>query len=260
MIIDFHNHIFPEIVREKAIKNMEEGYNLANFQDGSVDTLLEIDRQAGITTAVVLGVATCPRQVTDVNNYIIKEVKAHQELVGFGSVHPNYDKNIEEIERITAEGLKGIKLHPDMQEFMLDAEEMDEVYRYLSEKKIPLIIHCGDISRDNDSPERVAAFLDKYPNITLIAAHFGGWLLFDRAYDALKDKKCYVDCSSSQMFLGDRHTRELIRMYGADRVVYGSDFPVWNPVKCLEKFYGLELTEEENRKILYQNAAEILHM
>jgi len=124
VIIDFHNHIFPEIIREKAIKNMEEGYNLANFQDGSVDTLLEIDRQAGITTAVVLGVATCPKQVKDVNNYLIKEVKAHKELVGFGSVHPNYDKNIEEIERITAEGLKGIKLHPDMQDFLLDDNDL----------------------------------------------------------------------------------------------------------------------------------------
>ena len=52
----------------------------------------------------------------------------------------------------------------------------------------------------------------------------------------------------------------IIRTYGTDRVLFGSDYPMWSPKKELENFFALGLTEEENRAILWDNAARLLNL
>ena len=56
-----------------------------------------------------------------------------------------------------------------------------------------------------------------------------------------------------------KRAKELIRLYGAERVVFGTDFPMWSVSGELNKFYDIKLTEEENRLILCDNAMRILN-
>lgn len=257
-IYDFHAHIYPEKVREKAIHSLIDGYTIDINCDGSADSLLKIGREAGIGHFVTLSVAASAAHVESVNDFILKQQQEHSEFIAFGTIHPDFPDPVGEIERIRAAGIKGIKIHPDTQRFQADDKAMYPVYDFLSRCGLPLLVHCGDYRFDYDNPERVAHILDEFPKLTMIAAHFGGWLLFDRALDVFRNKNCWLDCSSSIMYTGKRRGKELIRAYGSERIVFGSDYPVWNPAKELETLLSLGLTDGELENILYKNAERLL--
>jgi predicted TIM-barrel fold metal-dependent hydrolase len=134
---------------------------------------------------------------------------------------------------------------------------MMKVYALL-EGRLPIIFHTGDYRYEYSHPARLARVLDAFPRLTAVAAHFGGWSVFDLALEYLKDRFCYFDISSSIPYLGGRRSVELIRIYGAERFLFGSDYPVWDPRRCLEDFYMLDLDEGERELILHQNAEHIL--
>jgi len=61
-------------------------------------------------------------------------------------------------------------------------------------------------------------------------------------------------------FLGAKRSRELIELYTPDRMLFGSDFPMWNPKEEYQKFMNLGFSEKDNEKILYRNAERILNI
>ena len=155
-------------------------------------------------------------------------------------------------------GLRGVKIHPDTQKYNMDDERMFELYDYLREMKIPLLIHTGDYRYDYSHPRRLKNILKQFPGIITIGAHFGGWSVFDLAYELLGEENCYVDTSSSLWMLGTKRAQELIRMYGAHRVLFGSDFPMWKAKKELEIINNMDLTDDEKELIFHKNAEKIL--
>ncbi|MBQ3463114.1 MAG: amidohydrolase family protein, partial [Clostridia bacterium] len=121
-----------------------------------------------------------------------------------------------------------------------------------------LIVHCGDPRYDFSRPERLKRVLDAFPKLKVVGAHLGGWSMFDEAFEYLKDTGCYVDISSCIMFIGAEKTKEYIGKYGADKVLFGTDFPLWNPVKEVERFISLNISETDREKIAYKNARRLL--
>ena len=67
-----------------------------------------------------------------------------------------------------------------------------------------------------------------------------------------------MDCSGSFAFVGAQRAEELIRIYGADRILFGSDFPMWEPTSELAFLRSLDLTDDEMEKILWKNAERFL--
>lgn len=259
-IVDFHAHIYPHKIADKAAANVGKFYGLEMDHGGSVEELLKSGNDGNITNFIVHSVATAPQQVESINNFIAQTSKeSNGRMIGFGTLHPDMENPQQEIERCMAIGLKGIKLHPDCQKFNIDDERMLSIYKAL-EGKLPILVHCGDYRFDYSHPRRLAHILDMFPKLDVIAAHFGGWSLYDLAVEFLENRRCWLDTSSALAFIGSRRGRELIRLYGANRMVFGTDFPMWNHKQELERFYNLELTNEENQQILYQNACEILKM
>jgi predicted TIM-barrel fold metal-dependent hydrolase len=154
-------------------------------------------------------------------------------------------------------GLKGVKLHPDMQRFDIDDPRMMHIYEMLS-GRMPVLFHTGDYRHGYSHPERLARVLDAFPRLTAIAAHFGGWSIYEQGYDYLGDKRCYLDICSSMALLGPRRSRELIRAFGAERMLFGTDFPMWDPKEELDRFYAMGLTSAEQELILHKNAERVL--
>ena len=261
MVIDFHAHIFPDKLAARAVQSTEEFYTLPVRRKGTVSDLLESgkagDGMGKIDGFVVFSAAAVPGQVASINTYIAGVANAHPELTGFGTMHPDLPNPGEEIDRMIKLGLKGVKFHPDMQRFNIDDKRMMEIYSLLS-GRLPVIFHTGDYRYSWSHPSRLAKVLDTFPGLTVIAAHFGGWSIFDLALEYLKDRSCYFDISSSLPFLGNRRSKELIRVYGAERFLFGSDYPMWEPVSCLDEFLGLDLNNRERDLILYKNALGIL--
>ncbi len=258
-IIDFHAHIYPQKIVEKATESVGNFYGVTMDHDGSIETLLKSGEKASVDAFVVHSVATVPHQVESINNFIAQACREHPgKLIGFGTLHPEMENAEEEIDRCISMGLRGIKLHPDFQKFNMDCSAMGTIYRACANRSLPILMHCGDYRYDYSHPRRLAAVLDEFPKLTVIAAHFGGWSVFDIAAEYLLHRNCYLDTSSAIFMMGCRHTKELILMYGADRILWGTDFPMGDHTKELESFRSFGLSEEESEKILYQNAEKIL--
>jgi predicted TIM-barrel fold metal-dependent hydrolase len=261
MIIDFHSHIYPEKIAAKAVASTEAFYTIPARGRGTPEDLAAAGKKGGIDRFVVFSAAAVPAQVTSVNSYIAS-VCAEREtaapaFTGFGTLHPDMEDPGGEIERVKSLGLRGVKFHPDMQGFNIDDERMMRIYSLL-EGNLPVIFHTGDYRYPYSHPARLAPVLDAFPRLTVIAAHFGGWSLFDLALEYFRDRRCYLDVSSSIPYLGRRRAEELIRVYGADRMLFGSDYPIWDPGECLKDFLHLRLSPREQERILSGTALEIL--
>ena len=257
MVLDFHAHIYPLKISEKAVHSVSEFYGIQMGFSGTAESLLAAGKQAGIDRFVVQSVAVTPKQVSSINRFIAGACQAHPEFIGFGTLHADLEDPASEIEFIIKLGLRGVKLHPDTQGFPMDAPKIMRIYEQL-EGRLPILMHCGDYRCDFSHPKRLANVLDQFPNLTVIGAHFGGWSLFDLAVEYLEHRSCYLDLSSSIPFLGLRRTRELIQIYGADRILFGSDFPMWNPTEELERVRSLGLSQEDLEKILWKNGQSLL--
>ena len=257
-IIDFHTHIYPDKIAERATQAIGDFYDIEMDRVGALSNLLSCSQRAGISNSVVHSVATSPQQVERINDFITASVKEHSDkLYGFGTMHQDYEGKLEEVDRCIKMGLKGIKLHPDTQMFNIDDECMFEMYDYLQDK-IPVLFHCGDYRYDYSHPRRLARIIKMFPKLQVIGAHFGGYSVWEEAYENLKDLDCMMDTSSSSALMEAGMFERMIRLYGADRLLFGSDFPMWDCKEELERVLSVPMSEAEREKIFYSNAAALL--
>jgi predicted TIM-barrel fold metal-dependent hydrolase len=256
-VIDFHAHIYPEKIAAKAVASIGEFYQIAMQKDGTAESLLASGKSCGIGRFVVFSAAAVPGQVMAINDYIAATCREHPEFTGFGTLHKDMENPRDEIERLIGLGLRGIKFHPDMQRFDIDDERMMNIYAAL-EGRLPIIFHTGDYRYAFSHPARLARVLDNFPKLCAVATHFGGWSMVDIAFDYFCTRRCYFDVSSSLPFIGLRRAAELIHSYGAQRFLFGSDYPMWDPAACLAEFMQLDITDNEKEQILWKNAREIL--
>ncbi len=261
MIIDAHAHIFPDKIAQKAVDGIGGFYDMLKMRfDGKLSSLLEIGEKAGMDKYIVQSVATVPAQVVSINTFIADCVAEHPDkLIGFATIHPDFEDVSGELDRAMALGLKGIKIHPDFQRFCIDDEKAIPIYEYAVEHKLPILIHTGDFRYEWSKPSKMAKVLDKYPDLIAIGAHFGGWSEWDDAMNVLTGyKNFYVDTSSSLYSMTPDEARKAIDAFGIDKVFFGTDYPMWNPVDEMELFNKIPLTDDEKELILYKNVERVV--
>ena len=98
----------------------------------------------------------------------------------------------------------------------------------------------------------------KYPGLTLICAHFGGYSEWEDAVRCLADTNVYVDTSSTSFRLPPERVKELIGVFGEDRVLFGTDFPMWSAQPEIDLLLSLGLPEGTMRKIFSENILRLL--
>ena len=257
-IIDSHCHIYPDKIAEKASNATADFYDLPPSLDGKISTLLEHGIAAGIDHFIVQSVATTPKQVSSINNFIAESVASSDgHFTGLGTLHPDSEDMEADVNEILALGLKGVKLHPDIQKIAIDDPKMKEIYR-LCEGRLPMLLHTGDYRYDFSNPNHMIPILEQYPNLTVIGAHFGGWSIWEEATQKLcKYNNFLVDCSSSLYAITPEKAKELIHIYGVERVLFGTDYPLWKPEDEIERFMKIDLTEKEREDIFYNHAARL---
>lgn len=260
-IIDIHTHIYPDEIALKATNSVREFYQIGldGEMDGTVSMLLRRGAMAGISKFVVLPVAIRPDRVQGINDFILQQTRQHRCFCGFGTVHAKMEGLTEEAERIMSMGLRGIKMHPDSQRFSIDDPRLFPLYETI-QGKIPVMLHMGDHRYDYSHPVKLRKVLDHFPRLQAIAAHFGGYSMYDIAYDLLKDTSCIMDVSSSLMFMPKGVAEKYINAYGAERMAFGSDYPLWDPVTELNRFMGLKLTMEQKEQIAWKTAHRFLKL
>lgn len=182
-------------------------------------------------------------------------------MTGFGTMHPESNDMERDMAELLELGLLGIKLHPDIQNFKIDDYRMLKIYELCEKNHLPVLMHTGDNRYDNSNPNRLVPILETYTDITIIGGHFGGYSVWDDAIDKLTNyKNFYVDTSSSLFMISPEMAKELIYAYGVDKVLFGTDYPLWNPKHELDRFMEINLPDEDRQKIFYDNAAKLLKL
>lgn len=257
-VIDAHCHIYPDKIAEKAAAAIGAFYDISMRYDGRLTTLLQAEDAAGIGRSLVFSVATKPTQTVAINQYIVETVARYEgRLLGLGTIHPDNTEAEAHVAYMLAHGLRGVKLHPDIQGTAVDDKRCMRIYA-ACEGRLPVLLHTGDSRYDFSNPERLLHVLDRFPALTVIGAHFGGYSVWQEAAKQLAGRpNLYVDCSSSLFAMSAEEGRRLVHAYGADRVLFGTDYPMWSPTEELERFDAMELTERESEQILHGNAEKL---
>ncbi|MBQ9228031.1 MAG: amidohydrolase family protein [Eubacterium sp.] len=257
-VIDAHCHIYPDKIAQKAEGAIENFYHVHGFGDGTLGMLLREGDRAGIDQYVVQSVATKPSQVRGINRFIASAVaENHGRLIGLGTLHPESEDLEGDVENLLSLGLHGVKLHPDIQGFKIDDYRCLKIYELCEREQLPILMHTGDSRYDNSNPNRLLPVMRIYTGLTVIGAHFGGWSLWEEASRKLSGlPNLYVDCSSSFQWLTDTAIKEIIARYGVDRVLFGTDYPMWSPHEELRRLLSLGYSDSEYRQLLSENAVK----
>lgn len=256
-IIDMHTHIYKEKIAAKAAENIGGFYGIKMNGLGTAEDLLQNMRSAKIEKALIHSAATTPKQVCAINDFIFEQCREHSQFIGFGTLHPDMENMENEIQRMLQMGFKGIKLHPDFQQFDIDSPAALKMYDAIADRLI-ILFHTGDKRLSYSSPHKLARVLRLFPQLTVIAAHFGGYSAWEEAASCLHGKRLYLDTSSSLFALNPTQAIEMIRKHGSEKMLFGTDYPMWLANDEFIRFLALPLTEEERENILYNNAANLL--
>ena len=264
MIIDFHVHAFPDALAAKALPLLSKcsGGVKPNY-DATISGLESYLAKNNVDYAVVLNIATNPHQEKKVNDFAISLLEK-KNIIPFGSVHPDSPNALSELERLAKSGIRGIKLHPDYQHFFVDDEKMFPIYKKIAEFGFITVFHAGvDIGYPNPvhcTPERLLRVLDLFDDAPVVAAHFGGWLLWDSVLEDLCGTKVYLDTAFSSGKMPPDYAKELIKAHGADKVLLGSDMPWSDTLGEVRFVQSLDLSAEDEEKILSNNAKRLLNI
>lgn len=261
MVIDFHVHCFNPKIAERAISQLESRSGMVPYTRGLVEQTVERFDEWGVDKGVLLPIATKPTQQVILNDWAAEQDGGR--FISFGSIHPNAEDIPQELDRIKAMGLHGIKLHPDYQGFMIDEDRMDAVYDEIERRDLPVIFHagwdCASPDLVHNPPERAIKMLKKHPHLKVILAHLGANERWQEVYDILAgmDGEVYFDTAFSYN-CPDELMVKLIRKHGADRILFASDCPWESSGKMKEKILKLDLSDDEKEKILGENAVRLL--
>ncbi|MCR5041446.1 MAG: amidohydrolase family protein [Clostridia bacterium] len=261
-IIDAHCHIYPEKIALKAVESVERFYPELprDSHDGTARTLIESGAKAGIDRFLVHSVATNPLQVGSINRFISGCVAASEgRFIGFGTLHPLSPRLREDFEDLIGLELRGVKLHPDIQEFAADIPEAMLIYSWCEERNMPVLVHTGDYRYDYSNPDRIANILRTFPGLSFIGAHFAGWSVWDQSAKQLSDfPNLTVDTSSSLYFLGREKAKQLIDVWTPDRMMFGTDYPLWQQQPEIDFLMSLGLSEDDYDKIFRKTAERVI--
>jgi len=258
-IYDMHAHIFPHKISEKATESIGQFYDITmHFDIGETERLLEAEAAIGTKRMLVCSVATSPKQVVSINDFIKGECDAHPELIGFAALHAHYDDIPSEVDRIIGMGMHGVKLHADFQREPIDSKASYKIYEAL-EGRLPVLLHMGDYRHDFSHPTMLAKVLRDFPKLKVLASHLGGFAAWDEAEQVLRSSEnVRFDTSSAIGMMSPERAVRLIRHYGTDYCMFGTDFPMWSPESEAHILLSLGFTEAEYRKMFSQNAKDFL--
>lgn len=260
-IFDVHVHIYPDNIAEKAadaIVDFYSKFDVSAHAKGSIEDCIERMDAAGTSKFAAHSVAVRPHSAYRINDFILSEYEKYPDrIIPFAAIHPDLENLEEFANQCRIRGFRGFKIHPDMQRFQLDGEDASAMMRAIEKTGLPVLIHCGDARYDYDGPKRVLGLREKYPDLNMIAAHFGGWLQWDEAVSILPGKGIMVDLSSSIYKWLPEKAAEVIRIFGSENILYGTDYPMWDPEYELRRFMAVPLTEKERDDIFWNNADKL---
>ena len=280
MIIDFHTHTFPDKIAPAAVAKLQETAGIPAWTDGTAAGLAASMKKAGVDLSIVLPVATSPKQVPGINDKAAEANRhtAETGIFSFGCIHPDYEDWHSELQRLRDLGLKGFKIHPVYQRTHIDEPKFLRLLERAGELDLIIAAHCGvDMGYpglDFCTPRQIRQAIRQLGPLKFVAAHLGGWKNWDQVADELADLPIWFDTAfcggtitpltedslpeEERKLLREEEFIRLVRLYGANRIVFGTDSPWTDQLQSIQWIQALDITEEEKTAILGENCRKLL--
>ncbi len=280
MLIDMHTHAFPQKIAASTLEKLSAASHTRPFTNGTSAGLEASMRRAGLDVSLVLPVATAARQVEHINDSAaqMNQAFAQTGIFSFGCIHPDFEGWRAELKRVKSLGLKGIKLHPVYQNVDFDDPRYLRILCYAGELGLVVVTHAGlDVGFPGVvrcSPAMARRALAQAGPVKLVLAHMGGWRCWDEVLEQLPGTGAYIDTSFSvgkMCPLEDGYYRpeeldllaspsflKLVRAFGPERVLFGSDSPWSGQKESLAWVRAQPLEAEEKAAILGGNGEKLL--
>lgn len=259
MVIDFHTHCFPEKIAERAIGKLSATSGLMPYTDGTAEGLKKLMKQDGVDIFVVLSIATNAAQQTSVNNFA-KSIES-ETIVPFGSVYPDAEDALNELERIHSMGLKGVKFHPEYQNFFVDDEKMKPIYKKISELGLICVFHAGEdygyMPPYHATPKRLLRALS-WLDTPVVAAHWGSQGMGQDTLQYLCGTEIYIDTAFGYGTTPKPIQQAILEKHGVEKTLFATDCPWHAPAMELFQIESLGLSDGEKEQIKSGNARRLL--
>ncbi|GGO75153.1 amidohydrolase family protein [Nocardioides deserti] len=259
MIIDAHTHVWPDKIAQIALGgNRVEGLEARG--DGTVSGLTEDMAASGVQVSCCLAIANEARHVDSVNRFVAG--LADDTHVPFGTVHVelSVEENLDSLQR---HGVRAVKIHPLFQKYALDDSRLWEIFEAFG-NDYAVITHVGEggdaFTNSLSNPGMIRDITRQFPGLRLMACHFGGYKILDDAEEMLAGTDVVLETSwpPSLATLRPERVRDLIRKHGAERIVFGSDWPMTSPAEEIRAIEALGLTDDEVKMVLGGTLASVL--
>jgi predicted TIM-barrel fold metal-dependent hydrolase len=277
MIVDFHTHVLPPRVKEDRRAYVARDPTFAQIYSSekvriatAADLIASMERE-GIAFSVVVNYGWSTHELcVETNDYILESVARYPErLAGFCAVSCyDDDASLAEVERCARAGVRGVgELRPDVQmPPTASPASLAPLSRLLREHNLILLTHSSEPvghlypGKGAATPARLYDFISAFTGVPVVCAHWGGGLpfytLMPEVRRALED--VYFDTAVSP-FLYRPEVYRLVRdLVGADRILFGSDYPVVSPSRLLQEIESLGLPDEDKALMLSGNARRLL--
>lgn len=190
------------------------------------------------------------------NTDTLRLMKELPDLVwGYCVLHPRFGElALQDFDRCVVKGgMRGVKLYPVLPLWAADEASIDPVMERIAKTRVPALIHPTPV-------EPFFRLADRFPDASLILAHMGGGGglqgITGPIYEAKKHDNVYLDTATSHY--DSNMIEEAVRVVGAERVLYGSDFPLLEPHSQMHKVEAARIKDAEKRLIMGDNMARLV--
>lgn len=261
MIIDFHTHCFTDKIAEKAVSQLANLVHYQPYTNGTLSCLVKRMDECGVDKSVVLQIATKPSQQKVINDWAAQNT--NDRCIIFGSIHPDAEDWEEELERIASLGIKGVKFHPDYQEFYINEPRMFPIYEKISKLGLITVFHGGIDAglypeKYFSRPQHLKEALPHFNGAPVVMAHMGGFKLWDDVEKYLVGEDVYLDTSMANGYMPDEQMMRIIKNHGADKILFATDSPWSHLDEAVEYFKNLPIEDRVRNKIFGENAVKLL--
>lgn len=268
MLIDFHTHIFPDKIAGRTLDVLKAGAlkyehkEAKSYYDGTKTGLLSFMAENSVDISVALPIATKPTQIDSINTFA--RSASDKKIISFASLHPENENTDKILENIKNAGFVGIKLHPEFQNSFVDSHEIIKILKKAEELELYTIFHAGaDIGLPPPVHSKPVHFKNAMEYVSgkfIIAAHLGGWRMWDDVEKYLVGTPINFDTAFIKDHILPRQAKDIIKAHGSQKILFGSDAPWENPKDTLEFLLSLDLDSHELENIKFKNAQKILNL
>lgn len=264
-VIDAHVHLYPDALAPKVVSALSARFGNAPAFDGTVDACAAQAGENDISLSINLPVATTPDHVGHTNmfwgEYASEKRVASSAVMSLAALHPQTPDAADRVGEIARTGFSGIKFHPEYQRFRFNDSCMDDVWAAMEETGLVAYLHAGGervfSAPFHSSPSEILDLHRRFPKLKIAAAHLGGFGMWDEVEETLIGENVFLDLSHTFFWMPNERIFRMIRMHGAEHILFGTDAPWQNPTDVLSAFLRLPLTEKERRSICHETAISL---